>query len=594
MKVLIADTETDGFLEHVTKLWVLCIKEIGKPVERYSSKAGNLQEGLKRLKEADLVVFHNGLNYDVLVLQKLYGEDVIDPAKTYDTLVAARLFDPEAKDGHSLEAWGERMGFPKGNHSDFSKWSQEMEDYCVRDVEVLERLYLMLVKKLAGQEAACKLEHEFAWIISLQMRNGFGFDVPKAQALVSDLSQERADAEKDLKIAFGPRWKKIETKVAGASNKKMGIDKGVEYTKVEFEEFNPGSRQMIADRLKAKYGWKPTAFTDAGQVQVDEKVVRELPYPEAKLLLRYLRLDKMLGMLDGPVKKNGSGGGWLKHEKKGRIYGYVNSNGAVTGRCTHSRPNVANADKDKRMRCLWIPRVGWVLVGADAEGLELRMLGHYLAKYDGGAYSRAVVEGKKEDKTDAHSITQKIVGLFKRDSAKTFIYAMIYGAGDAKLGQTIVDDALSAGQPRPQGSLSALGKTAREKLAKGLTGYGQLVQGVQFKVKKTGKLRGLDGRTLNVRSAHSALNTLLQSAGAIVMKKAAALFHEAHKASYGTEWAYCANVHDEVQIEAKDATLAASIGASFADCIRQAGIDLGVRCPLAGAYDVGANWSETH
>jgi DNA polymerase-1 len=593
MKVLIADTETDGFLENVTQMWVLVVKELGKKPERYSSKAGNIDKGLARLKDADRIVFHNGLNYDVPVLWKLYGKDAVDHRKVFDTMVAARLFDPEAKDGHSLDAWGGRMGFPKGSHNDFSKWSQEMEDYCVRDVEVCERLYLYLIKQLAGQEQAVQLEHDFAWIISLQMRNGFQFDVSRAQGLVSDLSQEKADAEKKLIEAFGPTWKN-EGEFVPKKSAKNGYIEGVPLTKVKLVPFNPGSRDMIAGKLIRKYGWKPKHYTDAGNIQVDESVLKELKYPEIPLILNYLRLDKMLGQLDGPVKKNGSGGGWLKHVKNGRIYGYVNSNGAVTGRCTHSKPNVANADKDKRMRMLWIPRVGWVLVGCDAEGLELRMLAHYLAAHDGGAYARAVVEGKKEDKTDNHSITQRTVGLNYRDSAKTFIYALIYGAGDAKLGLIIIEDALKAGKPKPSGSPSAIGAAARAKLVKGLTGYGKLTQGVGFKVKKTQKLKGLDGRTLNVRSAHSALNTLLQSAGAIVMKKAAILFHAIHEETHGKTWAYCANVHDEVQIEAASDELARVLGASFAACIKQAGIDLGVRCPLAGSFDVGANWSETH
>lgn len=592
MKVLLADTETDGFLENVSRLWVLVLKEPGGKSERYSSNAGNLEEGLARLRSADRLVFHNGLNYDVPVLKKLYGEDAVDHRKVYDTLVAARLFDPESKDGHSLDAWGERMGFTKGKHSDFSKWSQEMEDYCVRDVDVLEKLYAFLTKKLEGQEQAVQLEHDFAWIISLQMRNGFGFDVPKAQELMSELTEEQSGVAKELTASFGPAWVPEKKVFVPKKDSKVYVA-GAPLTKVSLQEFNPGSRAMIADRLVRKYGWKPKHFTEAGTIQIDEAVVKTLPYPEAKLILRYLRLDKMLGQLDGAIKKDGSGGGWLKREKGGRIYGYVNSNGAVTGRCTHSKPNVAQADKDKRMRSLWIPRQGWVLVGCDAEGLELRMLAHYLAKYDGGAYARAVVEGKKEDETDAHSMTKKAVGLYSRDSAKTFIYALIYGAGDAKLGATIIEDAHKADK-KIAGSATALGKAARDKMVKGITGYGKLVEGVQFKVKKTGTLRGLDGRTLNVRSAHSALNTLLQSAGAIVMKKAAALFHAEHEDTYGLSWAYCANVHDEVQIEAASKDVAEGLGRDFAECITSAGVELGVRCPLAGSFDVGSNWSETH
>lgn len=222
------------------------------------------------------------------------------------------------------------------------------------------------------------------------------------------------------------------------------------------------------------------------------------------------------------------------------------------------------------------------------------MLGHYLAKWDGGTFYRAVIEGKKEDGTDVHSLNQQAIGLYDRDNAKTFVYALIYGAGDAKLGMTIIEDADKAGKPRPKGSPYAIGKAARSRIENNIVGLGKLVRAVQKRTNQ-GWLRGLDGRKVHIRSAHSALNTLLQSAGALVMKWAMLCFWEKERASHGRVYWFCANVHDEQQFEVlADLGFPEEIGQAFADAITEAGVRLGVRCPLSGSFDVGDNWAETH
>jgi DNA polymerase-1 len=597
---LFADVESNGFLPEMTKLWCLCIKQRGgTKVDKYADQPGYrpISEGVKRLEEADRVIGHNFLGFDIHAIAKAAGVK-LKRRRVYDTMAASRLADPELQGKHSLGAWGERFGFPKGDWSDFSKFDDKMVDYCARDVELTEKIYEWCLKKLQGWGESPELEFEVAYIIGLQMQNGFGLDVPRAVSLLGDLLEQKQKVEAELQKQFPPITHK---RVSEKTGKPL---------KDKIEVFNPGSGQQIAARLTAKYGWKPVVFTDGGSPKIDETVLKSLSYPEVPTICEYLRLDKLIGQLNAPIKKDGSGGGWLKHERNGRVHGYVNSNGAVTGRMTHSKPNTANVDKDERMRSLWIPRVGWVLMGCDAEGLELRMLGHYLARWDGGAYARAVVEGKKEDGTDPHSITKKIVGLFSRDFAKTFIYAMIYGAGDTKLGLTIVEDAQKAGKYTPEGaphlftttktgkvvprSRSDLGKEARSRIESGIVGLGKLKAAVQFKGKAQGWITGLDGRRIYIRSMHSALNTLLQGAGAIVMKKALVLFHTKHEDIYGRDFAYCANVHDEVQSEVRTPELAKMLGQSFADCIKQAGIELNVRCPLSGSFDIGSNWAETH
>jgi len=599
MTTLIVDIETDDLLHKLSRIWLICIKDkdTGELIS-YVDRPGypSISEAAERIRKADLIIGHNFLGFDIHAINRFYP-GTVDRKKVIDTLALARLFDPEADDGHSLEVWGKRLGKHKGDFKDFSKFSKEMDEYCRNDVEVCSLIYDKLKQNIDAWDQRCiRLELDVFYIIGLQMMNGFGFDVPKAQSLLADLMQEQANVEVELQKAFPPFIKKWEeTIIPKRDNKARGYKAGVPFVKQKSETvvFNPGSRQMIADRLIEKYEWKPKVFTPTGQPQIDESILKNLDFSEAALLAKYLKLDKMIGMLDAPIKKDGSGGGWLKHERNGRIYGYVNSNGAVTGRMTHSKPNVAQADKDKRMRSLYIPRPGWKLVGCDAEGLELRMLGHYLAAWDKGEYAKAVVEGKKDDETDVHSKTRKSVGLWLRDSAKTLIYAIIYGAGDSKVGSIVVEDSQKAEKKRPEGTFISLGKGIKKRIERGIKGFKNLKDAVYKKAQSAGFLKGLDGRKIYVRSTHSALNTLLQGGGACVMKVALVHFHEKHESECGIYFNYCANVHDEVQLESVE-DRAEHYGKSFADSIVEAGKILELRCPMAGKYDIGDNWSQTH
>lgn len=631
MTTVVADLETDGFLDAATRIWAIgtyWVEE--KRYEEFNDQGAgqrSVREGLALLKGADKVVFHNGYNFDLPVIEKLHPDLALDYWKVEDTMVMSRLYNPERR-AHTLDALGEDwFGIKKHEFSDFSRYSEEMSAYLRQDIRLGTKIWMRLRKKLEGWGIAPNIEQTFAYLIGLQMRNGFGLDLDHAYKLLAELQGARAESEGKLKAIFPPVWVPEQEFTPKKDDAKRGYVAGAAVTKVKLQEFSPSSRQQIAQRLVRKYGWTPTHFTASGAPEISETILKALPFEEAAALLEYLRYDKMIGMLDSEIKSDGSGGGWLKHEKNGKVHGYVNTNGAVTGRCTHSKPNVAQVDTDPRMRACWVPtRKGWLLTGTDAEGLELRMMGHYLAKWDGGAFARAVVDGDKDQGTDAHSINMRIVGLFSRNSAKRYIYALIYGAGDAKLGAIIVEDAQEAGKynptdaphlfaPNKKGvmkprSKSDLGKESRAKIETGLTGFGELIKAVKGRVKKYGMLTGLDGRKLRVRSPHSALNTLLQSAGAVAMKLALILYwvratglpvhgnlFTAEKNlgwRHGVEFAFVANVHDEVQQENPTREIAEQAGALLKECITQAGEVLKLRCPLAGKSDIGRTWAETH
>jgi len=294
------------------------------------------------------------------------------------------------------------------------------------------------------------------------------------------------------------------------------------------------------------------------------------------------------------------------------MHGTVNTNGAVTGRMTHTDPNVAQTPAGyspygKECRSLFTVDDMHCLLGCDAEGLELRALGSYMAKYDKGAYTESVISGKKEDETDAHSLTKKAIGLRSRDNAKTWFYAFIYGAGPYTLGMTVYDDMDKETRPKFSKKLiMRLGKESLEAVAKNLPALGKLSDDIKKVAKKRGYLKGLDGRKLPVRSPHAALNTLLQSAGAVIMKKALVLLDQRLQAkgylntvstiatADGYDYEFTANVHDEFQIECVTREIAEAIGPMAAQSITDAGTHFNFRCPLAGAFDIGKTWAETH
>lgn len=548
MRMAVFDIETNGFLHDLTTLHVGVIRTIGE--ERVISMHDPVAMTAE-LDSHDVIIGHNAIRYDVPALQKLVP-GWRPKAKVIDTLVLSRLVYPDRTQhpagGNSLKDWGIHFRCPKGDVTDFSRYTFEMLEYCAQDVKITEMLWNML--EPAMKTTAADIEHRVAEIIAVQHANGFGFDMPSAQALNAQLNCRSIELTEQLQQAFPA--KEIPLK-----------------TKVKVIPFNPGSRDQIAMALIKKYRWKPTQFTETGKPQIDESILENLPYPEARLLEEYLLVEKRLSQLSQ----------WLEACRDGKVHGDVNTNGAVSGRMTHSSPNMAQVPRcgspyGKECRALFRPtRQGWVQVGADASGLELRMFAHYLAAYDGGAYGRIVCDG------DIHTHNQKAAGLATRDQAKTFIYGMLYGAGDAKVGKIV------------EGT-QADGARLKASFKRQVPAYAKLLQAIEYKVHARNMLIGLDGRVLPVRSAHSAMNLLLQSAGAVIMKKALCILEDSLLPCRGS-YAFMANIHDEWQIEC-DPEFAEMIGTKAVDSIRQAGEFFKLKCPLKGEYKIGSNWAETH
>jgi DNA polymerase I-like protein with 3'-5' exonuclease and polymerase domains len=475
-----------------------------------------------------------------------------------------------------------------------------MEDYCVQDTSTTESLYSFLMAKNPAPEAV-RLEHQVAWIIHRQVMRGIQFNTAAAAQLYADLSQKREEITRELRKVFPPFYVRDGKEFTPKrDNAKQGYVAGVPVQKVKRVEFNPNSRDHVALMLQRRYDWKPEEFTDDGKPKIDDAVLKKLKYAEAPMLADFFMVTKRIGQVAEGDEA------WLKKVKPdGRIYGDVNPNGAVTGRMTHSSPNLAQCPKVKpgkdgkpllglkgeygfECRSCFVASDGYVFVGADGAALELRDLAGYMAKWDGGAYIRTVLEGKKEDGTEIHTVNRKALEIDSRDDAKTWFYAFLYGAGDEKLGTIVIKIRGDAAKKK--------GKELREKFMRNLPALGALVKAVKQAAKERGYLFGLDGRRLHVRSQHSALNTLLQSAGAIQMKKALVILDEMLQQKGfkpGSDYEFVLNVHDEWQIETKK-EIADEVGRTAVAAIRAAGEHFKFPCPLDGEYKIGRTWAETH
>ncbi|MDO5647353.1 DNA polymerase [Paracoccus sp. (in: a-proteobacteria)] len=597
--IIFADCEGDDFLPSLSRMWLIQLAQGPEgEVVAYADQPGYrpISEALSILKNAPAVVFHNGMGYDLFAINKLYP-GTLRAEQIIDTLIISRLMDSTAT-RHSLKDIGEALGVRKGDHDDFSQFTPEMVTYGIQDVKILQaawtgkapngRKFQPFGAFWRKRYAACETEFKTAYVVQKQTNHGFRFDYPKAQMLEAELRQEQVNLERELQDIFPP----IVTE--RYSDKQIDKTTGKpKRLKDHVEVFNPGSRDQIAQRLMAKYDWKPVDMTPTKKPKIDETILGNLEYPEAQAMSRYMTLGKKLGMLADGANS------WLKladHKDDGTYYlhGQVNTLGARTHRMSHFKPNMAQVDKDPRMRSLFLADPGWDLVGVDAEGLELRELAHFLHPYDGGRYVEIVHSGDKSKGTDIHTMNMRAAGLHLRDSAKTMIYAHNYGCFDKKLGLIVQEDAKNAGKPVPKGSPSKLGAALRANIESGIVGLGQLIAKCKAAHNKYSALPGHDGRWIPSASDHSALNTLLQGNGSIVMKKALCVFDdEMTRLGLLDKFAYCGNIHDEFQLTSHpDITEKVMEVGKWS--ITRAGELLEVRCPLVGSADRGKTWTDTH
>ena len=580
-KKVIFDIETEG-LEGNT-IHCIVAKVIGGGT--YLFPPDKLQEGADLLESADVLIGHNIIGFDIPVLLKHFNLKLTKHIE--DTLVVSRLVNPVFPGGHSLENWGYYL-YPnnaekrKGNQPDsWEEYTEEMAEYCIQDVELNAEIYYRLLKDAVNfSQESIDLEHSVAKIMKEQELHGFMLDEQKATMLSSKLQSKMATLEQQVHQTFKPKWVDDRlitpkfnkdgslSKVPKLTDEELIKVKATDYEpfmRQKWVEFNLASRKQIGEYL-IDFGWKPKKFTPTGQPIVDETTLERVKgIPEATLIAEFMMLQKRVAQVSS----------WLELAKDGRVHGFVIPNGAITGRMTHRNPNVAQTPSShkpygKECRECWTVPAGYKLVGIDASGLELRVLAHYMKNKD---YINEIISG------DIHSTNQSLAGLEQRSQAKTFIYALIYGAGDSKIGSVV-------------GGNSKVGASLRNRFLNNLPSLRNLTTSVERAASTRKYLKALDGRHIHIRKVYSSLNTLLQGGGAVIMKTALVLLHNRIK-QLNLDASFVGNIHDEWQIEVRE-DQAEQVGQLGVQALKDTTEVLKLNCPLDGEYQIGDNWSETH
>lgn len=612
---LIFDIESNNYLEHMDRIHCIVAQDYDTG-RVYQFRPNEMKEALEFLASAKMIIGHNIISFDIPAIKKIYP-DWEYHGKVFDTLIAARFAYPDIKEQdfakyrsimnvpngmrtdlqklkmktigqHSLEAYGIRMGEHKGTFGKevgFEEYSEDMMKYCVQDVNVNTKLYDKLIHKGLDLDVL-DIEFEAHTICDAQKTFGFKFDREGALELHKTLEKRYEELQDDVKSKLGgifiiPLEVKVPKRNVSYKEVLRGSYKaGCQYTKILIKEFNPTSRHDVTTRLMERFNWVPTAYGSDKKPTLDESVLKKMDLPIAKTLSEMLMIQKRLGQLATGQQA------WLKmyNEETGAIHGSINTLGTGTHRCTHSRPNLGQipsvrAPYGKECRELFVVEKGWKLFGTDAAGLELRMLAHYMHRWDNGAYADVILNG------DIHTTNQEAAGLSSRPNAKTFIYAKIYGSGINNLatvcGYTVKEM-----------------KVIVKSFDNNLPALKSLTDAVKEIAEQRGWVKGLDGRRIPVRSAHSALNFLLQSAGAIVCKYWMVELHrllKSHGYVHGVHFKQSAFVHDELQISFDPKVLNGEyLGDISKRAIKIVGDRLNINIPLDSDWDVGDSYADTH
>ena len=411
------------------------------------------------------------------------------------------------------------------------------------------------------------LEHQVATILQRQEEHGWYFNVSAARELEQTLRGELEETTAVLRnwhpYVAGPLF------TPKRDNRTQGYVKDAQSTRLK--EFNPTSRDNIAWILQTHYGWTPSSLTVSGKVVIDEVVLKDLDIPFAQMCLRMLGLTKTLGMISEGANA------WLKLVTISNRVHHNCSTTTSTFRCSHRNPNLAQVPSEGRCRELFTASPGQVMVAADLSGVELRMLSHYLSRYDSGRYADILLNG------DIHQVNADKIGV-SRSQVKTITYAFLYGAGDAKLGH-------SYDKQLPENKAKAKGKELKAAYIAAIPGLAELLKAVKEKA-ADGYLKAIDGRKVFLTSPHCALNYLLQSSSAVLAKRWL-LINQTNITQLGLCCSQLAFIHDEIQFECTPEH-AEDLGSSLVLSAQEAGEYYRMRCPIGAEAKRGINWSETH
>lgn len=588
------DIETDDL--NATLIHVCCVENL---VTGEKKSFRNKKSFLKWKKDEYKFITHNGVSFDIIVLNKLWNAQ-IKLRNVVDTLVLSYLYNPKIKrpkdyigdrGPHSLDCWGFRLGDFKIKFEDWSRFTPQMEEYCQQDVAVTLKLYRALRKKMLAlgySELSAFIEHRFRIIIDKQEENGFEFNRLKANLLYLRLRSLEKQVEAQLHEFFPPelvvdkvytyKVKKDGSETANFLRHKENAPKlefnkaGTKYRTFKYQHFNIGSPKQRTERLLS-LGWKPTKFTPKGNPKTDEESVLDFAeiHPEVAPIADWLVYNGRANMIKT----------WLKELKPdGRIHGRVLSCGAGTRRCTHSSPNTANipsveARFGAECRACWTARPKRVLLGADASGLEGRVFIHYLASKEAEEF----MLGTPHD-DNAVAISKAVGFEVTRKTTKNLFYARLYGATNRKLGAML-------------GKGEAVGEKVRTAIDSNIPGFSALVESIEREYKENeGRIKTIDGGYVLCPSPHAALNYKFQSCGEINMKLAAILLDDRSREAR-LDVLKVGDIHDEWQFDCSQSD-AEPLGELTKEVFIEAGEQLGMNIKIEGEYKIGRNWADTH
>jgi len=646
------DIETDDL--DATRIWVICAKDVHTG-ESWTFRLPDQLENERRrfyefARDVGVWVFHNGLDFDVPVIHRLLlgheGSELVPFRKVLDTLVLSRLVNYSIDGGHSLDAWGKRLNLYKGDFKDFKNGlTVKMVEYCRNDVDITTKLYWQFSNYLNDSQWAKSIECEHDTQIALTeaRETGFPFDLAKATNLLSSVKQHMAMLEDEIQEAFPPVLEEVKSYkyreyVKTGEPVKIVQEAMDTYPRWEitdgklvcydYKKFNPGSPKDRIERLWES-GWKPFDRTKTHQQFLRLKpgdyysktcpVLTEELYEEKKKHLEFYGWKTNEDNLqtlpeDAPAgaralsqwitleARRSSLVEWINQVKEdGRIHGTTIHIGAWTHRGSHKAPNTANISSpfhgeprtevekikhkyDLSMRASWCVESDNWMVGTDAEGIQLRILGDWLWRhFDTDEYAMTIVNGRKEDETDIHNVNKRALGLphLTRDDAKTFIYSWVLNAGVPKTASILRTTERMAAE-------------ARDRFERSIPGLSQFKRRLIPFIARKGGFTAYDGRFIQVPNEHKTLAGILQGGEAIIMKHAMNRWIRKAREE-GINFNLLAWVHDEWQTKCIGTREEAeALGQIQRESIVEVGVELGVKCPLAGSTDIGKNWAETH
>lgn len=636
--LVIADIEANSLTPD--KIWLIGVREVESGKTRIFRRPDlNPKEFLEYAQQVTGWVFHNGLRFDVPVLHRFFGPEVLDPRRVIDTLVVSRLLNFSREGGHSLKVLGEHLGIHKLDFHDFENFSEQMVEYLEGDLEVGLAVFKHFEAYIFSERwrEALRTEHDMCWYCQKMGENGFYYDKTKSDELLKKITDELDSLDVEIQKAFPPKSKLVReitpslTKNGTFHRKDFkwydGADltiftPGAPFSLIRFDDFNAGSPVQIVARLN-EAGWRPYEKTKTHIETERDLGRRNLPPEERKLLTEKLKRLRETGWKvseanlatlpsEAPAAAQSLARRILLASRRGdieewmgaynpddsRVHGNCNSLGSWTHRASHTNPNTANIATGKslyahEMRDLWRAAPERRLIGVDADGIQLRIFAHYC---EDDSLVESILRGDKADRTDIHSLNQRALGSVckSRDDAKTYIYAFLLGAGDPKLATVL-------------GCTLAEAKIARRNFLEFYPGLKALKQNRIPSDASRGYFEGFDGRYVMCSSEHHMLAGYLQNGESTIMKKATCIWWpklEAMKLPFWlVNW-----VHDEWQTETTESLeVATEIGRIQADAIREAGDLYKLYCPLAGSYlkedpnnkgqmipSVGASWLDTH